>query len=343
MQTKIRDSRIELLRIVSMVLIVVSHFSLESVNFWQQNGSPMEAVKLMYFDALGQPGAIIFFVISGYFYYQNEQFESQKNKATHQVWKTWSKTFMYSIIILLFAWFLGNRLSLKQIATAILPFSLNEYWFITCYIILILLSPWINQVIRSMSLLEFKNILILFFILMFPALLNKDVLNNLLLAFSGYFAGAFIRKYKVEVERISNLQLIWISIAVYIIMLISIFVSKAIGISTYHSAHFTHFPLSYILAICVFVLFLRLPQFENKLINILASGAFAVYLITVHPLFYTYLWVDIIHIKIYKNLGLALPFIMIGISILIYIICATIDILISKILAIIKIREQLSQ
>lgn len=63
------------------------------------------------------------------------------------------------------------------------------------------------------------------------------------------------------------------------------------------------------------------------------------YLITVHPLFYTYLWVDIIHIKIYSNLSLVLPFIMIGISILIYIICATIDILISKILAIIKIRE----
>lgn len=333
MKQKNRDSRIELLRIFSMFLIVISHFSLESVSCWQHNGSPIEAVKLLYFDVLGQPGAIIFFIISGFFYSSNFQFDDSKKRTMQQIWKIWSKTFFYSVIILAVAFLYIKKPSLKQIAVAILPFSFNEYWFVTCYIITIVLSPWLNKIIDLISITEFKDLWIVFFILMFPGLLNAGIINNFILALSGYFTGAFIKKYRIQMEHITSKQIIILGILDYIIMLISIVLSKLIGISTYHSAHFTHFPLSYILAVCIFLLFLKIKPFKNKIINLLASGVFAVYLITVHPLFYSYLWMNIVHIQVYKNTGIFVSsMIMIIISVIICIICSIVDIIVSKII-----------
>lgn len=336
MKSKIRDSRIELLRIISMVLIVVSHFSLESVSYWTHTNTPIEAVKLMYFDVLGQPGAIVFFIITGFFYCTSSNFDNQKKKAVHQIWKTWIKTFCYSIFILVIAWKYIAPPTLKQVVTAVLPFSFNEYWFITCYIIVIATAPWLNKLIDSMSSKEFQGLLLLLFILMFPALLKGGILNNLLLAFSGYLTGAFIKKHAKLINSVSVGQLLLVFIIDYFIMLLSIFISKFIGISTYHSAHFTHFPLSYILAICIFLLILKMKSFKVKWINILASGAFAVYLITVNPLFYVFLWKNIVRIEIYQHMGLLIPFIMIIISIMIYLVCAGIDIGIMYILNLCK-------
>ncbi len=88
---KIRDSRFELLRIISMLLIVASHFSLQSVVSWNHISTPLEAVKLLYFDVLGQPGAIVFFIISGYFAFQSDDFAMQKEKAKNQVKKNMVK------------------------------------------------------------------------------------------------------------------------------------------------------------------------------------------------------------------------------------------------------------
>ncbi|MEL4235988.1 acyltransferase family protein [Lactobacillus amylovorus] len=125
---KIRDSRFELLRIVAMLLIVASHFSAQSVIYWSHSNTLLETIKLMYFDILGQPGAIVFFIISGYFAFQSDDFSKQKEKAKNQVKKTWSKTWFYSVSILVLVWLIFGRPGLKQIAMAVLPFSFNEYW-----------------------------------------------------------------------------------------------------------------------------------------------------------------------------------------------------------------------
>lgn len=327
---KIRDSRFELLRIISMLLIVASHFSLQSVVSWNHINTPLEAVKLLYFDVLGQPGAIVFFIISGYFAFQSDDFAMQKEKAKNQVKKTWSKTWFYSVSILILVWLIFGRPSLKQIAMAVLPFSFTEYWFISCYIILIAISPWLNKLIKTMQYNEFRDLLIVLFILMFPALLNGGIINNLVLAFAGYLSGAFIKRFKDRIDNISNKTVVWTMVGVYVLMLISVACAKMIGISMYHSGHFTHFPLSYILALCVFILFSRMKPFKNKTINLLASGAFAVYLITVHQLMVPILWNNIIHIKIYQNMGILIPFITILISVIIYICCALLDIVLVR-------------
>lgn len=333
---KSRDSRFELLRIISMILIVISHFSLESANYWENSGTPLDAVKIMYFDVLGQPGAIIFFMISGYFFFQKDNYKEQRNKAKIQVIKTWKKMFFYSVSVLLIIWYIYKQPTLKQIATALLPFSFNEYWFITCYIILMLLTPWINKLIKLMNYITFLELLILLFVLMFPALLNGGIINNVLLAFSGYLTGAFIKRFKSHIDEISNWQIITILVVTYLIMLLSVLVARVIGISVFHSAHFTHFPLSYILALCLFLLFSRLKPFSNLCINILASGAFAVYLITVHPLMVPFLWKDLVNIRIYQNIGILTPIVMLGVSVIIYLVCAVIDICLTGIIKLIQ-------
>lgn len=58
---KVRDSKFEILRIISMIFIVISHYSL-----W---GKWNDANKFKYlvYQPLGQIGVCVFVLISGYF------------------------------------------------------------------------------------------------------------------------------------------------------------------------------------------------------------------------------------------------------------------------------------
>lgn len=74
-EKKLRDSRIELLRIISMFLIVLSHFSV--FGNWSNKSSltALQTTRALLFDALGPAAAICFFLITGYF----------SNKAGRQI------------------------------------------------------------------------------------------------------------------------------------------------------------------------------------------------------------------------------------------------------------------
>lgn len=63
---KTRISNIEFLRILSMIMIVISHISLYTN--WEEisNLSPYSTVRLLGFDTLGPIGAVLFFMIPGF-------------------------------------------------------------------------------------------------------------------------------------------------------------------------------------------------------------------------------------------------------------------------------------
>ena len=64
---KTRISNIEFLRILSMIMIVISHISLYTNWEGISNLSPYSTVRLLGFDILGPIGAVLFFMIPGFF------------------------------------------------------------------------------------------------------------------------------------------------------------------------------------------------------------------------------------------------------------------------------------
>lgn len=90
-----RDSRFEFLRILGMIMIVLSHFSIYG-NWDTSNISAIGTVRLLAFDGFGPIGAMIFFIISGYFY-NKKDINTRANKSRKKAILTWMKTFFGSV------------------------------------------------------------------------------------------------------------------------------------------------------------------------------------------------------------------------------------------------------
>ena len=142
METKIRNSNIELLRIISMLMIISCHIvsfivydgqsiTTNSLSFYK-SGINLNRYLIGLFSAEGRIGVAIFFIISGYFLI---------NKEHISIDKVVIKTFFYSIItsFIYFAFITithsKNNLELKEsIKTLFVPITHGHYWFITIYI-----------------------------------------------------------------------------------------------------------------------------------------------------------------------------------------------------------------
>lgn len=138
---KLRDSRFELLRIAFM--IVISHFAVYGNWDDVSSISAIDTTRILVLDILGPIGAVIFFMITGYFHSESD-FEKKRLKSFSKVKQVWLKTWGYSVLMLAISVVLKINVSRYAYIRAALPVMMNEYWFITCYIILILFIPYVN-------------------------------------------------------------------------------------------------------------------------------------------------------------------------------------------------------
>lgn len=331
MKEKNRDSRIELLRILAMCTIVLSHFFLYGNWHHLLRISPINTVRLLAFDALGPAAAAIFFIITGFFFHGSKDLAVRIKISKDKIFKIWRKTFLYSILLTLLLLGVGISLSTKMIITSFLPIILNEYWFITCYIILILFSPFLDELINILDnkqLIILNSYLIAMLILKFA---NNSSIGMLVVAISGYLIGATIRINEEKILKIKTKYLLFILIFIYCCEILSIYGLRYIGVKFAHCAFFSQYLSAIIIASCAFILFLRIPFFINKTVNFLAQGVFAVYLITEQISVRKILWSKIVNMDRFQNSSFL--YIISFITVIgIYCICSLFDIFISKIL-----------
>ena len=106
------------------------------------------------------------------------------------------QTLFYSITSLLFLFVIGYHEASVFDFHAFIPIITKRYWFVTCYAVLYLLSPFINNVFTLLSKDQLKSILIVSFILfvLWPTF-NYLVLANQLITDNGYGIVNFIFLY----------------------------------------------------------------------------------------------------------------------------------------------------
>ncbi|WP_324718318.1 acyltransferase [Limosilactobacillus fermentum] len=330
-----RDSRIELLRILGMLMIIQSHFYIYGNWSGTQTLNPKNTVKILALDGLGPAGAIIFFIITGYFANLSLDFQSDLKKAKRKAFNTWKKTFTYSVVITIIFISIGVNVKLKELIIAFLPFTLGEYWFISCYMLLIIFSPFINILLSNLSNKQLKIINILLFLPQVLMLANNSCVSKFILAISGYIIGATIRIKKSEFINIKAHNYIILMLLIYAFELCSVYFSRILGTRFEHSAHFMEYVPAYIIAICIFVLFLKFPIFHSKIINLLALGSFAAYLITEQIVFRKILWTQIVNARGVQNSPYLYLF-SLSTVVVIYVICSLFDLFISYLCLLIK-------
>lgn len=323
-EAKKRDSRFELLRILSMFFIVISHFSMYG-NYNFKSGN-LHTLKVMQFQPWGQIGVYLFVMITGYFLSSRKM---TLKLAWSKIKPLWIKVWFYSVLIFLICVFLFKiNINIKNIIQSIFPVVFSQYWFMTCFFILMLITPFLNYMINSLDKTTFSIYLI---IILFVA----DVMfliNNFVQPFgnqfsvgvmiSAYLIAGYIKRFNITEKVIYSVILLVFGLALQYLSMYCLSILKS-GDKEF-ICHFTYgiFPL--ISAVAIFLIFLRMRAFYSKIINFFASSVLAAYLITTHQMIGKYFWNNLLNVP---NLQFSDYFSLYGVvvSLLIIIFCCLID------------------
>lgn len=263
-----RVSSFELLRIICIVGIVIMHMDGAYLSEWRG----VSLIWPEFTNALFQCCVTIFVLISGYF---------KIKRTSKRVLKLEFKVLFYSILSGVLGYILLNK-PLKTLLLSFLPILTNRYWFLTCYMILLLLSPFINNFVDYIDKRTFQRLLFLLIAVFYimPTILYFDITNDkgkgILNMLTVYLIGAYIRKYGKE--HYKKRTLIYVFFAA---LLFSFTVNLSLSCFLKSGAHF---PLSrdcsiFILAeaVTVFLLF-REIKIKSALVNSVSKHVVAAYM-----------------------------------------------------------------
>lgn len=285
-----RESNIELLRIIAMIMIITSHFSL-FVRWDLHNQNILQNVKVMMFSPFGTAGATVFFIVTGYFTTRkNVNIQISIKTELKKILNIWCEALFYSLSVVVILMLCGVTIAKNQLLTSIFIFTRAEYWFVSAYIILCLVSPFLSIIVERLNFQEYVRLFIILIVLLISASFNNPLLNNLLLAISGYFVGGFLQKFPKIRWNYNNWYLLGINVIIYFMGLFSIYVMAFLGIQHIHQGHFTSDLFAVFFASGVFLLFLNLKISHSTIINVIASTVFASYLISESTNFRNILW-----------------------------------------------------
>ena len=200
-KNSVRNSNHELMRLVSMFLIVMTHvINCGYVLQNSQNAFLSQMVLIIYFVTMVHVNSFV--LLTGYY-------QCKKNFKQSTLWKLMDSTLFYKITITLILCLLGYiSVSKVEWIQHLFPINMTMYWFLKVYFILYCISPFLNKLIQSLSKNDFKKLLIVGFVVMsiIPTITdggafanNGHTLYNFVYL---YFVGAYLRMYPLDREYI---------------------------------------------------------------------------------------------------------------------------------------------
>lgn len=283
---RIRESRFELLRLIAIFLIVLHHLALHTAIDNLPGITINRAITQLYLIG-GKLGVNCFVFITGYFGILN-RFRSEK------ILKVEIEVLFYTIICFIISFvFLGDAISFRSIAGSVFPTIFRTYWFVTGYVGMVLLSPYINIMANKISRKQYIALLITMcgMFSFVPTFLRQwNWCSELFWFVFLYLIGGFIRLNEEELKdkglkwwlggTVFTFCLIWmISVVLMFLALkwdrLNSYVN-VFSLSTYSM------PIL-VCGFCLFMTFVSIKPFYNKVMNQLANYVLGVYLIQSNP------------------------------------------------------------
>lgn len=298
----IRNSNIEFLRIIAMLMIVASHYSFHGFDFSQIDNS-MNYLFLKVIT-LGNGGVDIFVLIFGYFSVSRDKVDARK------VFLLWSQVFTYSVLIFVALLCFGiTDFSLKALVSSGFPTVFSKYWFFTTYIVFLLVTPYINIMLKNLKQKEyhlFLGIMLVCWCIIPTFFYQFPASNDFTLFLMLYSVGAYFKlfpenhvnnkKYGTYMTVISAFLLIGSSAIFFILkQLHPIFNGKENFFYHKNSLLIVMFALGMLI-----VAVNSKPRY-SKIINYISSCVFGIYLFHDNDLLSKILWSDVFHTSSMQN------------------------------------------
>ena len=328
-----RLSNLELLRIVCMILIITGHvISRHSKAICLTDSDEIIRLFGLSFTSVS---VNTFILISGYF-----GLNFKKVRLLELV----LQTFFYSVSLLSVSVLLGwHTFAIQKDFIAFFPILTKQYWFVTCYLVLYVISPWLNMFIKNFDKQTYRRLLVVGFAIVYlwPTLsylfntaqfigdAGFGIVNFCYL----YLLGRYLNIHYCQ-KKSSSFYL-----RLYVLTSITLFILQ-FSLSYLLGFEFSSW-ISYntifvfIGAICLFLSFLGM-SFQSQFVNFWAKPCLAVYLIHLSP----YIWIrfcEVIGVSDYH--GIRYIIFLIILPIIIYFACASIELFRLKVMGIIGVKR----
>ncbi len=294
MSNAVRKSNIELLRIVAMLLVLVVHVDFFSIGWPDKNeiiNNPISTFMRIEFESLAIVCVNVFVLISGYF--------GIKLKLK-SICNFLFQILFFRVVIYLAVSFIKNiPLTLGELLYMIIPGY--DDWFVSAYIMLLLLSPILNSYSENNSFNKKVLLLIIFYVIQslfgwlepFWFAIYRNGYS--IISFIGlYLLGRLIFNYQSNII-LSYKKKMYLGMYLIISTVVSIIVYTMLYIIDINAIKTRIIPLMVaysspivvFCSICLFVCFMKI-KIQSKFINWIGVSAFSVYLVHTHPYIINY-------------------------------------------------------
>ncbi len=191
--TKVRESNLELFRIVTMLLIVAHHYVVNSNLLLpiMENYPSAKSIVLLLLGAAGKTGINCFVLITGYFMCTSAITSRKALKLLLEV------EFYNVIFYCIFVTTGYIEISLKSLIIGLFPISSIKYGFVSCYLAFFCFIPFLNILIKGMNQKQHLLLVVLLLLIfsVFPLMMIPVIFSYLSWFMVIYLIAAYIRLY----------------------------------------------------------------------------------------------------------------------------------------------------
>lgn len=336
-----RNSSLELLRILMMLQIILLHAAeYGGYSAMAQELGGIHAALYWFLYNMSHYSVFVYVMISGYFLSA-----SAEGGSFRRILRAYLPMLFYALVIPVAVSFIGYpTVKATDVIRAFLPFLSRTWYFMTLYIILLFLVPYLNKLVHAMDRREFLWLLGgLFFlfsvwqplsmvspyddVISVYQILHTDGGKSIYGFAAMYLLGAFLRRYHFLPEggKWRRYYRNWMNLAA-VFILAGIHTAACYLSPDFRSiAHYNDAPLNVLQCIFLFRFFAGM-QFTSRFINAVSACNLGVYIIHEHNLIRQFIWHRIFpltDLRIYETPLYILR--LLGIPLAIFAVCAGIE------------------
>ena len=315
-----RNTNLERLRLVSMLMIVSYHYSIWGF-FGEELAFSPNKIFVDLFGMCGWIGMLLFVLISGYLMAEGRFTLKKLLSLMGTIW-------FYTLgALLVFALFDRSRISADAVKDAFFPLTRTHYWFMSYYVALMLCSPFLNRLLHGLDRRQHALLclLALFLCIGIPRIMDSLAGYTMTSFVTLYLCAAYVRLRMSKDRRVGDRALL---LGLLLILACALFIVlrdlRGQSAGSYEALlNTTRFlwsavsPVSMLAAILLLCGFACRPRRSGGFGSRLGALTVGVYLFQSNDLVSLALWQDILHTRAFTDSPL-LPLHAVGSVLLVF-------------------------
>ena len=158
-EKRARNYSIEILRVLAMIGIVILHTQTKTGWIKELKIGTISWLVSWGIQTVCMLSVNTYMLISGFFL-------PGARRTVNKIFNLWAAAFFWSLFsILLGAVLTKERITGTEIINTVFPISTRQYWFLTVYVALYLISPFLDRLVKGMNRKEYRGLILILIVI----------------------------------------------------------------------------------------------------------------------------------------------------------------------------------